>query len=181
MNSSKTLWTAAAVLLLALAGCGSDDNSPPPQPPAGATTAQIISAAAADPANDSATNSAAPFTVMQRTTVPAVQVNSLPVVNFTVFSNGKVVQGLTNSNARFAIAKLTPGGGGNPDVWSSYVYRKETTSPPYGPNGTPVLPEAWQATTDPNTPAQLAYNADGYYTYTFATDITDPTKTNGVV
>ncbi len=27
----------------------------------------------------------------------------------------------------------------------------------------------------------MVYNADGYYTYTFTTDITDPTKTNGVV
>ena len=44
-----------------------------------------------------------------------------------------------------------------------------------------MLPSAWQATTDPNTAASLVYNADGYYTYTFTTDITDPTKTNGVV
>jgi OmcA/MtrC family decaheme c-type cytochrome len=166
----------------ALVGCGGDDSAPvPPVVPPGASTAQIISAAAADPANDSATNSAAPFTVMQSTTVPAVQVNSPPVVNFTVFSDGKVVQGLTNANARFAIAKLTPAANGDPDRWDSYVFVKETTTPPYGPNGTPVLPSAWQATTDPNTPAQLVYNPDGYYTYTFSTDITDPAKTNGVV
>ena len=41
-----------------------------------------------------------------------------------------------------------------------------------------------QATTDPKPAAQanqLVYNADGYYTYTFSTNITDPTKTNGVV
>ena len=38
-----------------------------------------------------------------------------------------------------------------------------------------------QATTDPGSAGQLVYNADGYYTYTFSTDITDPTKTNGVV
>ena len=43
---------------------------------------------------------------------------------------------------------------------------------------------AIQATTDPKPAAQanqLTYNADGYYTYRFSTDITDPTKTNGVV
>ena len=181
MNGSKTLWSVAAGLVIALAGCGGDGSSAPPPPPPGASTAQIISAAAADPANDSATNSAAPFTVMQGTTVPAVQINSPPVVNFTVFSDGKVVQGLTTSNVSFAIAKLTPGANGNPDAWSNYVFRKETASPPYGPNGTPVLSEAWQATTDPKSATQLTYNADGYYTYTFATDITDPTKTHGVV
>jgi OmcA/MtrC family decaheme c-type cytochrome len=149
--------------------------------PPNATTAEVIAAAAADPANDSATNSSSAFLVMQRTTVPAVQVSSPPVVNFTVFSDGKVVQGLTNANVRFAIAKLTPSTDGNPDEWASYVYSKETAAPPNGPDGTPVLTEAWRATTDPNTPAQLVYNADGYYTYTFKTDITDPAQTHGVV
>ena len=45
----------------------------------------------------------------------------------------------------------------------------------------PVLASAMQATTDPSTPGQLVYNSDGYYTYTFSTDITDPSQTNGVV
>jgi len=182
MSYAALRWAIVGLAASALVGCGGDGGgSAPPVVPPGASTSQIIAAAAADPANDSATNSAAPFTVMQSTTVPAVQVNSPPVVNFTVFSDGKVVQGLTNANVRFAIAKLTPGSGGDPDEWANYIYRKETANPPYGPNGTPVLPSAWQATTDPNTPASLVYNADGYYTYTFTTDITDPNKTNGVV
>ena len=53
-----------------------------------------------------------------------------------------------------------------------------------GPGGTPVLASAMQATTDPKPTSQanqLVYNADGYYTYTFSTNITDPAKTNGVV
>ncbi len=172
----------AAAFLLALAGCGGSGSSdaPPPAP----TVKESIATAAAVPANDTSTNSSASFTVLQDAGLPAVTVNSPPVVNFTVFSNGAVVQGLTNANVRFAIAKLVPGVDGEIDKWASYIYRTEsTTAPPNngGPNGKPVLASAKQATTDANTPAQLVYNPDGYYTYTFATDIKDPTKTNGVV
>ena len=109
MKSSMMWWGALTLLLAGLSGCGGDDSSAPPVPPAGGSTAQIIAAAAADPTNDTSTNSSASFTVMQSTAVPAVVVNSPPVVNFTVFSDGRVVQGLTNANVRFAIAKLTPG------------------------------------------------------------------------
>ena len=153
--------------------------TPPVATPA--TLQEVISAAAATPANDSATNSAAPFAVLQAAGVPTVTVNSPPVINFAVFSDGAVKTGLTNTNVRFAIAKLVPGADGNPDQWVSYVYRRETAAATVGPNGAPVLRTAMQATTDTSTAAQLTYNADGYYTYTFATDIKDPTKTNGVV
>jgi OmcA/MtrC family decaheme c-type cytochrome len=114
-----------------------------------------------------------------------VIVKSPPKVNFTVFSDRGVKQGLTNANVRFAIAKLVQGTNGEIDQWQNYVFRTETTTGSNnvgsGPGGTPVLASAKQATTDPNTPASLVYNADGYYTYTFTTDITDPTKTDGVV
>ena len=172
MKSSMMWWGALTLLLAGLSGCGGDDSSAPPVPPAGGSTAQIIAAAAADPANDSATNSAAPFAVMAQTPV-GVGNSSVAVINFTVFSDGKVVQGLTNANVRVAIAKLTPGSNGNPDVWSNYISVKETAAPPNGPNGTPVLTQASQATTDPNTAASLTYNAHGYYTYTFTADIGD--------
>ncbi len=187
MTHARLRWAFVGLAIAALAGCGGDGgSSAPPVPPPGASTAQIIAAAAADPANDTSTNTSSAFTVMQGTTVPAVQVNSPPVVNFTVFSDGKVVQGLTNANVRFGIAKLTPAANGNPHQWTSYVNTTEsTTSPPNnvgsGPGGGAVLASALQATTDSNTPAQLVYNADGYYTYTFKTDITDPAQTAGVV
>jgi len=78
-----------------------------------------------------------------------------------------------------------PGVNGEPDQWVSYVYRKETPKPTVGPNGAPVLASAMQATTDPQpaNPAtpQLVFNADGYYTYKFSTDVKDPSRTNGVV
>lgn len=105
------------------------------------------------------------------------------MVNFTVVNqNGQIVKGLTTSNVSFAIAKLVPGADGNPDQWVNYIYRTETAAAGVGPSGTPALASAKQATTDAKTAAQLTFNeAGGYYTYTFSTDIKDPTKTNNVV
>jgi OmcA/MtrC family decaheme c-type cytochrome len=179
MRRSFAFLGMAGLVLALLAGCGSDSSEPAPPP--GPSIKDQIAAAAALPANDTATNSSAPFTVMQDAGVAAVTVASPPTVNFTVFSDGAVKTGLTSSNVRFAIAKLVPASNGNPDQWQSYVYRKETATPGVGPGGNPVLESAMQATTDPGSAGQLTYNADGYYTYTFSTDITDPTKTNGVV
>jgi OmcA/MtrC family decaheme c-type cytochrome len=184
MKLVKPLWGALFIALGTLAGCGGDSKSDPPPvvvPPPAATVKDALDAAKLVAANDTATNSSASFTVLQAAGVPAVTVASPPKVNFTVFSDGAIKTGLTNANVRFAIAKLVPGTDGKPDEWFSYVYRTETAAAGVGPGGVPVLASAKQATTDPITPAQLVYNADGYYTYTFSTDITDPTKTNGVV
>jgi OmcA/MtrC family decaheme c-type cytochrome len=177
-----------AAVVLTLAGCGGgSSSSPEPAPPAPATLQQTLSQAAAAAANDTATNSASAFAVLQTAGVPAVTVASPPKVNFTVFSDGVVKQGLALTNVSFAIAKLIPGTNGNPDQWVNYIYRTETATAGVGPGGKPVLATAQQATTDSKqtdpalAAAQLVYNADGYYTYTFKTDIKDPTKTNGVV
>ena len=88
------------------------------------------------------------------------------------------------------IAKLVPGTDGNPDQWVSYISRTETASAGVGPNNTPVLATAKQATSDGKLSAtelsaaklasQLVYNPDGYYTYYFKTDIMDVAKTSGV-
>ena len=184
MKHSLARWSTACLVSIALAGCGSDSGSgASPLPPANG----VIAAAAKVPANDSATNSSAPFTVLQGAGIPAVTVNGPPQVNFTVFSDGAVKTGLTITNVSFAIAKLVPGSNGNPDQWVNYVYRKETATPGVGPGGKPVLASAMQATTDPKQTdpallaAQFVYNTDGYYTYTFKTNITDPTQTNGVI
>ncbi len=181
---------AAALVLAGLAGCGGDNGSggsaPPPPPPT--SLGPIITAAAGNPANDTSTNSSSAFTVLQAAGVPAVTVASPPKVNFTVFSDGAVKTGLTITNVSFAIAKLVPGTNGNIDQWQSYVYRTESTATaPNNVGSGPTARRCWrratQATTDPKpaTQRQLVYNADGYYTYTFRTDIKDPTKTNGVV
>lgn len=176
---------AITALALLLAGCGGGGGGSGPVTTTPTTVPQAIAQAAAVAANDSAENSSAPFTVLQNAGVPAVVVNSAPKVNFTVFTDGAVKQGLALSNLSVIIAKLVPGANGDPDQWVSYTYRTETATAGVGPGNTPVLATAQQATSDAKPAAQaatqLTYNADGYYTYTFSTDITDPTKTRGVV
>jgi OmcA/MtrC family decaheme c-type cytochrome len=194
MKHSMKWFGAAALVLVALSGCGGGNDggslggtAPPPPPPSGQIGA-ALAAAAANPANDTSTNSSSAFTVLQANGVPAVTVAGAPVVNFAVFSDGQVKQGLTLSNVSLAIAKLVPGANGEIDQWQSYVYRTETPAGANnvgsGPGGTPVLASAVQATTDPKPASlanQLVYNAEGYYTYRFSTDVTDPAKTNGIV
>jgi len=181
MKCSYTLWGGAALMVAALAGCGGGGGGGEPAPATTpATVAETITTAGAQATNDTSTSSSASFTVLQGAGVAAVTVQSPPKVNFTVFSDGKVKTGLTNTNVRFAIAKLVPGTNGDQDQWVSYIYRTETATAGVGPGGVPALASAKQATTETNTPAQLVFNNDGYYTYTFTTDIKDPTKTNGV-
>ena len=171
------------MLLAAIAGCGGGGGGGG----GGGTTApvlpanQAIASASAIASNDTSINSSASFTVLQNAGVPAVTINSPPVVNFTVFSDGAVKTGLTTADMSFAIAKLVPGSNGEPDQWVNYIYRTETATADVGPGGAPVLATAMQATTDAKQASQLVYNPDGYYTYTFKTDIKDITKTNGVV
>ncbi len=186
MKHSLARWSTACLVSIALLGCGGGSGGGgTPAPAAGVLPA--LSAAGALASNDTASNNAAPFTVLQGAGIPAVTVNSPPKVNFAVFSDGAVKTGLTIANVSFAIAKLVPGTNGNPDQWVNYIYRKETATAGVGPGGKPALASAMQATTDAKQTdpallsAQLVYNPDGYYTYTFKTDIKDPTQTNGVV
>jgi OmcA/MtrC family decaheme c-type cytochrome len=192
MRISHTLWGSTAVVLALLAGCGGGGGGSAPvapvvTPAAAATVKDQITAAAAVATNDTATNSLASFSAVQAAGVPAVTINSPPKVNFAVFSDGKVKSDLVIANVSFAIAKLVPGTNGNPDQWVNYIYRKETATAGVGPGGVPALASAMQATTDGKQTdaallaAQLVYNPDGYYTYTFKTDIKDVTQTNGVV
>lgn len=171
-------------MLAAIAGCGGGGGgATAPVLPAN----QVIASASAIASNDTANNSSASFTVLQNAGVPAVTINSPPKVNFTVFSDGAVKTGLTITNVSFAIAKLVPSVNGELEQWVNYIYRKETATAGVGPNGIPALATAMQATTDgKQTDAtllanQLVYNPDGYYTYTFKTDIKDTAQTNGVV
>jgi len=183
MKSPFARFGTAALLMAVLAGCGGGGGSDAvvTPPPAGGSVKDAIAAAATDPANDTSTNSSASFAVLQNAGVPAVVVNSPPKVNFTVFSDGAVHKTLALANMSFAIAKLVPGTNGDIDQWVNYIYRAETAAAGVGPGGNPVLATAQQATSDPKTAATLVYNDDGYYTYTFTTDIKDVSKTNGVV
>jgi OmcA/MtrC family decaheme c-type cytochrome len=176
----------AALWVAALAGCGGGgggDATAPVSPPA-ATLKEKIAAAAAVSANDTSTHPSSAFKVLQDNGVPAVVVASAPKVNFTVFSNGKVRTGLALSNMSLIIAKLVPASDNSIEEWISYTYRVETPPATVGPGGAPVLASAVQATSDPKPAGlagQLVFNEDGYYTYTFSTDITDPARTQGVV
>ena len=180
---------AFAALVLALSGCGGGgggDVVPPPPggggppPPPAAAAAQAQAPASPPPPHDPSVNPTASFTVLQGAGLPAVTVNSPPKVNFAVFSDGKVVPNLTATSVSFAIAKLVPGSNGDPDKWVSYLNRTETATAGVGPNGAPALASAKQATSESGSAGQLAYNPDGYYTYTFKADIKDPAQTAGV-
>ena len=170
------------MLLAAIAGCGGGGGGGGGEATAPAIPAnQAIASASAIASNDTAINSSASFTVLQNAGVPAATVDTVTKANFTVFSDGAVKTGLTIADMSFAIAKLVPGVSGEPDQWVNYIYRTETAKADVGPGGTPVLATAMQATTDAKQASQLAYNPDGYYTYTFKTNIKDPAQTNGVV
>ena len=170
MKHSFTRWGSALLASLAIAGCGGGSSDT--VAPVAASLSATIAAASAVAANDTASNTAAAFTVLQSAGVPAVTIAGAPKVNFSVFSDGKVVTGLTNTNVRFAIAKLVPGTNGEADQWVSYVSVAKAGAAGFGPNGTPTLKSAPQATTDSSVATQLVYNPDGYYTYTFAKDVT---------
>jgi len=195
-SSASRRWgslVAAGLLSFTLYGCGSSDNAvvvPPPVvvPPTATNTAAVIAAEAAKAANDSATNQTAPFTVMSTAGLVPVTINSKPVVNFSIFSDGAVKTGLTTSNVRFALSKLVPGANGSPAQWVNYYWGNDTLAAGMDgavqkadgswTEGTSVIKVADQAkarssSTDPRVATQLVYNADGYYTYTFDTDVAD--------
>ncbi|HWI83773.1 OmcA/MtrC family decaheme c-type cytochrome [Ramlibacter sp.] len=191
--TKKWVQASAAVLFaLTIAGCGGGGGG---ETPTGGGTGtgpsplnQTIATAAGVAANDTSINSNSSFAVVQQAGIPAVSVASgAPKVNFAVFSNGQAKSDVKLADVSFAIAKLVPGTNGSPDQWVNYVYRTETATPTVGPNGHAVLASAKQATTDSKQtdPAlaaqQLVYNPEGYYTYTFKTDIKNPAQTNGVV
>lgn len=186
MKSTFVRLSAVSLFALVVAACGGGgDGAAPPPPPAGGSLNSVIATAATSATNDTSTNPSASFTVLQGAGVPAVVVKNAPKVNFTVFSDRAVLGTLKLTNMSFVMAKLVPGVNGEIDQWVNYVYRTETPPAGAGPGGVPALASALQATTDPKPAAlaatQLVFNPDGYYTYTFSTDITDSTKTSGVV
>jgi OmcA/MtrC family decaheme c-type cytochrome len=191
MKFSNIRWGLAALAIAALSACGGSSSTTDVAPTpvvvvAAETVKDKITTASAVTGNDAATNPSAPFAVVHAAGVAAVTVASAPKVNFAIFSDGKVKSDLTIANVSLIMAKLVPGTNGDPDQWVSYTYRKETAAATVGPNGAPVLATAMQATTDGKQTdaallaAQLLYNSDGYYTYTFKTDIKDLAQTNGV-
>jgi OmcA/MtrC family decaheme c-type cytochrome len=189
MNRSMMKRGALVLAAAALVACGGGNDggsslpAPPAPPPVSGALGAKLAAAAAVPANDTATNSSSAFKVLQDNGVPAVVVAGPPRVNFAVFSDGVIRTDVKLADVSFAIAKLVPGTNDEIDQWVSYVNRTEVATPTVGPGGAPVLASAKQATTDPKPAGQanqLVFNAEGYYTYTFSTNVTDPAQTMGV-
>jgi len=172
----------AAVCLLAagLAACGGSNNNTTAATPAApaatagptpAAAAAAITAAAAVPANDTATNPTAAFSVVSDAGVPPVTINSPPKINFTVISGGAVMKTLTpGNNARFIIAKLVPRTDAVPQHWESYTARTRKDAA-----GAVVVQQYVVQDADGaySTAANLVYNEAGYYTFTFPINITD--------
>jgi OmcA/MtrC family decaheme c-type cytochrome len=145
-----SLLAVASVLTFALSGCGSDGD----QGAAGAPGATVGVASAAD---------ATALTI----TVTGVTINSAPVVNFTVTNqNGVAVSGFADTDLRFNIAKLVPGSNGDPSKWQSYLNRV---------SGGGVLGTQERAGSASAAWGTLVDHKNGTFTYTFKTDITNPT------
>ncbi len=169
IRSKYLVFTALFLLVVSsLFGCSGDTgpkgdtgNTGPAGPP-GADASRVV-----DINNTNADEMASLKLTGQ---VTGVTIAGAPVVNFKVTdASGNAVIGLGAKNTagtalnylRFTIAKLVPGTNGSPDQWVNYLVTA-TTRPTTESNGTVVD------------------NGNGTYTYTFATDITDPTKTGGV-
>ena len=159
MNQINRLWyrarclLAASVVVIAVTGCGGSGDAstggtgtggagttPPPAPPAPipATSLSIE--------------------------ITGVAIASAPVVDFTVINQGGFAYtGLTTSDLRFNIAKLTPGTDGNPSTWQNYINQVSNG----GMRGAQERNRAGYPL------GELDDHGDGTYTYTFATDLAE--------
>jgi OmcA/MtrC family decaheme c-type cytochrome len=98
-------------------------------------------------------------------TITGATVNSPPVVNFIVTNEAGVgMAGLTPADLQFNIAKLSPGVNGEPTTWQNYI----NTAAGGAVQGSQERLAAGFAF------GSLVNNANGNYTYIFATDIRNP-------
>ncbi|MBI5259889.1 MAG: OmcA/MtrC family decaheme c-type cytochrome [Burkholderiales bacterium] len=98
-------------------------------------------------------------------TITAARVDGKPAVDFTVTNqDNKGMTGLQPADLRFNIAKLVPGIGGGPADWQNYINRVR--------NG--AVQGTQERTGTGNVFGTLVGHGGGAYTYTFATDITNP-------
>ena len=183
----RSKWTRFSIVLfvlaafaLALSGCSGDDGANGTN---GINGINGINGKDGAPGKDaSATINAASLSTADMAAltfsqtaskVDSVIIASPPKVNFTVKTSAGVgVKGLGALNTAgtalnylyFTIAKMVPATSSSPSKWVSYI-----------PSPTNLRPLR-----DVSNISGLVDNGDGTYTYTFSTDITDPTKTNGV-
>ncbi len=166
-NKFGVLFALLVMAAFALTGCS---GSTGPAGPAGSPGASGAASTVVSVVNPAALTPEQADTFTMTGTVTSVTIASPPVVKFWLkdaSGSGIINMGTKNAagtalnNLRFALAKLVPGTNGSPDQWVSYMVTN-TARPTTENNGT------------------LVDNGDGSYTYTFTTDVTDPTKTGGV-
>jgi len=139
------LGLAACLLALGLVGCSGDNGAPGAAGPPGPGVINVADAKALN------------------FTITSVTVASPPVVNFTVTNEvGVGAVGFADTDLRFNIAKLIPGA---PTKWQNYIYR--ASGGVYGNQERKTTSSGYRFGT-------LVDHKNGNYTYTFATDITNP-------
>jgi OmcA/MtrC family decaheme c-type cytochrome len=144
----------AGALLVVVAACGGGSSGPATAPPVDAPTSGISTG----PTGLAAAQSL-------QITVTAVRIAGRPEVDFTVANElGNGMTGVAVGDLRFNIAKLAPGSNGGPASWQNYINRAR---------GGAVQGSQERAGSG-FALGTLVGHGSGRYTYTFATDITDP-------
>ena len=200
MNARFLRWGLLGAVIVSVSACDGGGGGAEVTPPAvvGGSSGAVPSLALKDPASsNTANNPKAAFSLLLDAGLPALTLSGPPVVNFAVIdAAGKHVPGLklfgpagapadsacNNANARFAMAQLSQVDG--IDQWQSLIslqrlpgvnpqaYVEATTDPlPTLAISNPASPDA----SHPQLVGSLSENAaEGYYTYKFATDVSDP-------
>lgn len=157
MNQINRLWyrarclLAASVVVIAVTGCGGSGDA--------GTGGTGIGGAGTTPPPAQPTPIPATSLSIE---ITGVAIASAPVVDFTVINQGGFAYtGLTTSDLRFNIAKLTPGTDGNPSTWQNYINLESNG----GMRGAQERNRAGYPL------GELDDHGDGTYTYTFATDL----------
>jgi OmcA/MtrC family decaheme c-type cytochrome len=146
------LLIAVAGFLLALAGCGGGSGGGTGD--AGTPISGIETGAAGLAASTQLT-----------ITVTAARVGGPPELDFTVVNQAnKGMTGLVAADLRFNIAKLAPGSNGGPADWQNYVNRSSGGA----------VQGSQERVAGGFVFGTLVGHGSGAYTYTFATNITDP-------
>lgn len=105
MKHSMIRWGATCLVLASMAGCGGGGGSG--QPASSTAVIGAIASASAVVANDTATNSAAPFTVVQDAGIPAVTIVTSPKV---VGNNSKPTEKKATAVAKIKLVDINSAG-----------------------------------------------------------------------
>lgn len=156
---AKTAWAsllAAGLMVMTLASCGGGggtEGSATP-PPIDVPVSGIATGAAGLAASSRLT-----------VTVTAVRLSGKPQVDFTVVNESDLgMTGLKPADLRFNIAKLVPSADGGPSNWQNYINRVRSGA----------VQGSQERVATGAVFGELIGLGSGAYTYTFATDITDP-------